>query len=565
MVSFIVVTMGVAGALSFGLAYGPAGLLQGLMIGVLAIAVPVTASDLLTDTLYRGDPLLNSRRVSIVSFVWCLTGGMLLTVFGIVSGFMGRPEILLRGILLTVYSSLSIRMLIFSVFSTRGVVKTAIAIGLQPILMMAGTYLLLPQVWQVAHLTLLTVLAMVLIGPAILLIRLSTWSRGQIRIIPMFRSFVYAWAEQHNEPLEEQLATISESVTLEVDELSFSSDGRCIGNLVAPYIHPGPFRNVGSSCLSTAITEGISCETLVVHGISSHERDMARSRDMKKIVMALNGSVGSVKSGVCTPMVRAEVSGAKASCQIFGSAAFITLTLAPKSHDDIPDTVKERIRDVVQKQGLMAIIADAHNCLDHENFLSEADEKNLVTCAEEAMRRAQGSSVRPFKIGFSRVKPSEWGPDEGMGTCGIGALVVETPAGRNAYVVFDSNNIIQGFREEALGHIVSLGYVEAEVMSSDTHIVNAIGATDRGYHPAGEAMEHEKVLHYIEEILKLAAPTSAEVSHARIVVDDVPIIGVKGIGVLRDLIKSSFRVFIMTAATVLPLSFVTAVAAALLL
>ncbi len=501
MVSFIIVTMGLAGTLSFGLAYGPAGLLQGLIFGVIAIALPVIASDLLTDTLYRGDPLLNSRRVSIVSFVWCLAGGMLLTLLGIFSGFSGKPDILLRGVLLTVYSSVSIRVLIFSVFSTRGFAKTVVAIGIQPLLMMVGTYLLLPQVWQIPPATLLVVLALILVGPAILLIRLSTWSLGQIRIIPMFRGFVYAWAEQQNEQLEDQLATISESVTLEVDELSFYSEERCIGNLVAPYIHPGPFRNVGSSCLSTAITEGVPCETLVVHGISSHESDMTRSRDMERVVSALNWATDPAKSGFCTPMVRAEVSGAKASCQIFGSAAFLTLTLAPKSHDDIPDTVKDRIRDAAQKLGLTAVIADAHNCLDNDDFLSDADAENLVAAAGEAMRKAQVSSAGPFKVGFSRVKPSDWGPDEGMGPCGIGALVVETPAGRNAYVVFDSNNIIQGFREEALTHVASLGFVEAEVMSSDTHIVNAIGATDRGYHPAGEAMEHDKVLQYVGEAL----------------------------------------------------------------
>jgi putative membrane protein len=380
----------------------------------------------------------------------------------------------------------------------------------------------------------------------------------------MFRGFVYAWAEQHNEPLEDQLATISESVTLEVDELSFYSEGRCLGNLVAPYIHPGPFRNVGSSCLSTAITEGVPCETLVVHGISSHESDMARSRDMERVVSALNWAVDPAKSGVCTPMVRAEVSGAKASCQIFGSVAFLTLTLAPKSHDDIPDTVKDRIRDAAQKLGLTAVIADAHNCLDNDDFLSDADTQNLVAAAGEAMRKAQGSSADPFKVGFSRVRPSEWGPDEGMGPCGIGALVVETPAGRNAYIVFDSNNIIQGFREEALTHVASLGFVEAEVMSSDTHIVNAIGATDRGYHPAGEAMEHDKVLQYVGEALKSAVLTPAEVSHNRIALDEVSIIGLKGIGVLRDLVKKSFRVFIRTAVTALPLSFVAAAAAALL-
>jgi putative membrane protein len=565
MVSFILVTMGAAGALSFGLAYGLVGLVQGLIFGVIAIAIPVIASDLFIDTLYRGDPLLNSRRVSIVSFVWCLAGGILLTVLGIVSGFSGRPDVLLRGVMLTVYSSVGIRVLIFSVFSTRGIIRTGISIGLQPLLMMGETYLLLPQVWQVPPTILLTVLALILIGPAILLIRLNRWSFGPIRIIPLFRGFVYAWAEQHNEPLEDQLATISESVRLEVDELSFSSSGVCLGNFVAPYIHPGPFRNVGSSCLSTAITDGVSCETLVVHGISSHERDMVRSRDMERIVSALNESVDLVKSDVCTPMMRAEVSGAKASCQIFGSVALLTLTLAPKSHDDIPDVVKDQIRDAASKQGLTAIIVDAHNCLDSEDFLSETDEKNLVAAADGAMSQAQRSSTSPFKVGFSRVRPSEWGPDEGMGPCGIGALVVETPAGRNAYVIFDSNNIIQGFREEVLGHVSSLGFVEAEVMSSDTHIVNAIGATNRGYHPAGEAMEHGRVLQYIEEALNGSVLTAAEISYARIVVDNVPIIGVKGIGVLRDVVKSSFRVFIRTAAIALPLSFMAAAAAAILL
>jgi putative membrane protein len=565
MISLIFLTMGLAGALSFGLANGPDELILGLIFGVFAIAAPVIVSDLLTDTLYKGDPLLNSRRVSIVSFIWCLAGGILLTVLGTVSGFTERPDVLLRGVLLTVYSSAGIRVLIFSVFSTRGTTKTGIAIGIQPLLLMVGTYLLLPQVWQVAPSILLVVLAMILLGPAILLIRLSRWSFGPIRIIPLFRSFVYAWAVQYNEPLEDQLATISQSVRLEVDEISFSSSERCLGNLVAPYIHPGPFRNVGSSCLSAAITEGIPCETLVVHGISSHERDMARSRDMERIISALNEPTNSLKSGVCTPMVRAEVSGAKASCQIFGETALLTLTLSPKSHDDIPDVVKDRIRDATSNRGLTAVIVDAHNCLDNEDFLSEADEKNLVAAAEEAMSKAQKSSTGPFKVGFSRVRPSEWGPDEGMGSCGIGALVVETFAGRNAYVVFDSNNIIQGFREEVLGHVASMDFVEAELMSSDTHIVNAIGATDRGYHPAGEAMEHSRVLQYVEEALKGVKLSSTEVSFTRVALDNVPIIGVKGIEVLRDVIKTSFSVFIRTAVTALPLSFIAAAAAALLL
>jgi putative membrane protein len=565
LVSFTLVTMGVASSLSFCLAFGPIGLAQGLIFGVMAITAPVIASDLVTETLYRGDPLLNPRRISIISFVWCLAGGALLVVFGILSGFTGRPDLLLRGILLTVYSSVGIRTIIFSVFSTRSLAKTAMAIGFQPLLMLTGTYLFFPQVWQVSPSVLLIILALILLGPVILLIRLRLWSLGPIRIIPLFRGFVYAWAEQYNETLEDQLATISESVRLEADELSFSASEECLGNFVAPYIHPGPFRNVGSSCISTVITDGMSCETLVVHGISSHDRDMVMSRDMERIVSALKEPSNQLKSGICTPMVRAEVSGAKASCQIFGSVALLTLTLSPKSHDDIPDMVKDRVREAASKQGLEAVIVDAHNCLDSEDLIFEVDEKNLIDAAENAMIKAKKSNSGSFNAGFRRIRPSEWGPNEGMGTCGIGVLVVETNAGKNAYIVFDSNNIIQGLREEILARVSSLNFVEAEVMSSDTHMVNAIGATDRGYHPAGEMMEHKKVIQYVEEALKGVELSPAEVSFMRVAVDDVPIIGIKGIEVLRDVVKTSFSVFIRTAAIALPLSFVAAVAAALLL
>jgi putative membrane protein len=167
--------------------------------------------------------------------------------------------------------------------------------------------------------------------------------------------------------------------------------------------------------------------------------------------------------------------------------------------------------------------------------------------------------------GFSRVKPKEWGLDEGMGPCGIGAIVVQTLELKYAYLIFDANNIIQGLREKLLEHVTSLGYVDAEILSSDTHLVNAIGATDRGYHPAGEVMELIKVCHYIEEVLTGVTLTPAMASYARIAVDDVQIIGVKGIELLRMVVKTSFMVFIRTAATALPLTFIAATAAAFLL
>jgi len=445
-----------------------------------------------------------------------------------------------------------------------------LAVGLQPLLMVMATYCLDPDVWRIPFTSLLAVLILILLGPTIILVRISRWnfSYRTLKIIPLFRAFVYAWAEQHSEPFEEQLALVSERARLETDEVMFTdSTGYCIGRVVAPYIHPGPFRNVGSSGLSLAITEGLGggCETLVAHGVSSHERDLVRSADVEKVLSSLRSATMSASSNVCSLMTRGEVSGAKASCQIFGDTALFTLTLSPKSHDDIPDAVKDRVRKTVSQFGLNAVVVDAHNCINDDDLLDEKDVDNLVVAAEEALRKAAEPQRGSFMTGFSSVKPEEWGLDEGMGPCGIGAIVVQTRGLKYAYLIFDANNIIQGLREKLLEHVTSLGYSDAEILSSDTHLVNAIGATDRGYHPAGEVMEIEKVYHYIEEALKGAKITPAQASFARTAVDDVRIIGIKGIELLRSVVKTSFVLFIRTAATALPLTFIAATAAAFLL
>jgi putative membrane protein len=149
-----------------------------------------------------------------------------------------------------------------------------------------------------------------------------------------------------------------------------------------------------------------------------------------------------------------------------------------------------------------------------------------------------------------------------MGPCGIAVVVIKTTAGKNAYIVFDTNNMIPGFREEILTHVSKLGF-NSEAMTSDTHLVNAIGATDRGYHPAGEAMDHSRVLWYVDELLRVETKP-AQAAFTRVAVDGVPIIGHRGIELLRGVVKTSFRVFIRTAATALPLTFLAAIAVTLL-
>ena len=569
MIAITVSALGAVGALCFGLVYGISKTQTGLLFGIIGLAAPMIASDFILGAVYRGDILLTGRRINIISFVWCMTGGAIIIISSLLAALTGLPVYLDRGILLAIAALICLRIVIFGVFSIRGAMVAGLAIGLQPALLMCSSFILRPSVWDNPT-TDAIVLLLAVLGPMVVIGVMSTmrYGGGKIDTLSIFRAFIYAWAEEQNGPLEEILMRISENRTVEVDTLAFSSqsDG-CVGRLVAPYVHPGPFRNVGSSALSLMITRGIEdgCNTLVAHGISNHEWDMARNADMASIVRAMKEAQFSKTSAVCTPIVRAEVKGAKASCQMFGEIALFTLTLSPKSHDDIPDIMKERIREITTAQGIEAIVIDAHNCIDHLDLLDENDVKNLFEAADNAFCIAYNLPQAHFKTGFSLVKPKEWGLKEGQGPCGIGAVVIEDKSAKFAYLVFDSNNMIQGFREKLLEHVKSRGYQDAEALTSDTHLVNAIGVTDRGYSPVGEAMEEGLLFAYVDRALDLAETTPAVVSFNRVKIEAVPVLGANGIELLMGVVKSSFRKFSVTALTAIPLTFLAAALTAFLL
>ena len=98
---------------------------------------------------------------------------------------------------------------------------------------------------------------------------------------------------------------------------------------------------------------------------------------------------------------------------------------------------------------------------------------------------------------------------------------------KTAYVIIDGNNMISGLREKILAALASMGFEESEVFTTDTHAVSAIVTGQRGYHPVGEAMDHEVLIRYICEVAK-KAESNLETSTAgflRLVVPQVRVIG----------------------------------------
>jgi putative membrane protein len=153
----------------------------------------------------------------------------------------------------------------------------------------------------------------------------------------------------------------------------------------------------------------------------------------------------------------------------------------------------------------------------------------MKEAAAMCLEKAASMKQEPFEVGASTVMPREFTLIDGMGTGGITAVVVNVSHQKAAYVVIDGNNMVSGLREKILSSLVSIGFDEAEVFTTDTHSVSAIVLGKRGYHPVGEVMNHERLIKYIREAAQkaLSSLERAKAGYREISVPGVRVIGEK--------------------------------------
>jgi putative membrane protein len=543
--------------------------LDGVLHGLIGLALPLLTSDLLVLPLFRGEVLLNPRRFTILTYASSIIYLLTMVPSTAIGEATGHPEFHFMGILFAAGVSALLRHMVIRVFSVASAWRNVLAAFLQPALI----FFLTTYFFGVDSRSLMkgvTAFSILVASVELILWVMGRWEGGDhdVELIPLFRAFILAWAEDLNGPLEEQITRIGEERDLGVDSLVFQNEkGGCNAAFVVPYIHPGPFRNVGSSGLPVVIVdrvkEELGCEALVAHGISTHERDLTRSDDNDRVAEALAMDLLSPDSAAsASPMVWAERAGARASCQLFGDAALVTLSLSPKSYDDLPNELREMIVGSAGEMGLDAVVVDSHNSI-RLGGLEDYDPGDLHDAAIEAMRRAAGTPRQPFSVGAARVVPIEWGLDDGLGPCGIAALAVRLEGGQtSSYIVVDGNNMLSGLREKILGAVRALGVDEAEVMTSDIHLVNAVGKTTRGYHPIGERIDDGQFIGYVVEAVEKALSRLGRsgARHAHTVIPGLTVLGSGGLSTLSDVLESGFGLFKKTGLTVMPMAYLLSVA-----
>ena len=546
-----ILCIGIVGLSTFALFQSVDGLINSLFFGISLFAVTILVDYVISKIVLR-DPIYVLRRtVALSLFGWLFW--LFFIILGVALGTMFNFWWWIKLCLLGFAAVLTLRFVVFLATSSVGILRRLLASLLQPFLCVIAFMVF----WtRLASINPLRVLPFLLISPIacyasafmfiFIIDRLGQRIYG-VPSLPIFRAFMLNWVVALNAPFEELLEKLGENEDVEVSFLKFDSS-KPKAAIIVPLVHPGPFKNIGSSLLPSMLKrefeKKFSCDACVPLGILGHELDLASQAQNHKIIDQVIASAEfEASADKATPFVKVTDGGVTAVCQVFGKTAFLSFTLAPKTTEDLPQELGRVVREEAEKCGLdCAVVVNAHNSIDDTESMEESLEA-LRAVASNCLKKAVSLPSKPFEVGAATVFPKEFSLKDGMGPGGITTIVVKVAEQKSAYVVIDGNNMISGLREKILSALASIGFDESEVFTTDTHAVSAVVLGRRGYHPVGEVMSHETLIGYIKEAAK-AAVASLESCRAgcnRVVVPKVRVIGQARLESLSLLVDTALK------------------------
>lgn len=531
-------------------------IIVGTVQGASILFVPIVLSAVLVCPLMRNEIVWDRRRLFALSFLCMLFLSVAYIIGAVLYRFTNLSIIISIGFIFGASAIFMLRLLVFRATTELSIFRSFITAISQPLFCVAAFLLfemftLYPRITEKAIMFTIT---LTVFGAATLL---YLWLVDRpilkglgLRGLRFFYGFLLDWIENKPDVLEENFENIGETTSLPVLTLLFQTSGTLSSVLVAPNIHPGPFKTVGSSEMPSIIvkeiTEKTGAVTSVAHAPSTHGQNLVSAKEIKKVLKTVENSLSqSNLVSKTSQFVTHTEDEVKISCQIFGDLALLIVTLSPISFDDINLELGEQVRKAAISEGIKdAFLIDAHNCggdVLTPILPNTETAKKMINAAKTAVKKSKSKMSRNIKAYAVQTPPGTFDKWEDIGPTGITVHVVEVENQKTAYIIIDGNNMIPGLREKILDAVKKAGIDEAEVMTSDTHILNAVTLTPRGYNAVGEVGDHKKIVTTILNMIKEASEKlqPAKVAYSIKNAEKIKIIGEKQMETLTtQIIKS---------------------------
>jgi len=271
--------------------------------------------------------------------------------------------------------------------------------------------------------------------------------------------FMAQWFYESKE-LEEAFEKVGESVKTIVGGVSFSF-GKEKKNIVVPYVHFGPFGNLGGSAFPSLISKKIG-ESVVLHGTATHDFNPISDEESEKILRVVKNSRGEKSETVELRM--GEYGKAKAYALVFGNSGIISVTRAPHTTEDIAFGLGLSIMGTAEKYLEKALVVDMHNSDVEEITSFDAGSPEGFEYMKAVEKALQGEGKKnKLKAGFFSFYPS----NPVIGGNGVQVFVISSSP-LFVGIVFDANGISRRMKES----------VEKKVREKYPNLVVCIYTTD---------------------------------------------------------------------------------------
>ncbi|WP_435360610.1 DUF2070 family protein [Haloarchaeobius sp. DFWS5] len=532
--------------------------LEDLWQGVFFIGVPTFAASVLTSLVDRRlGGQLTANRASLLALlceilvvVFLVLGGVAAFVFSLDQNFVF--DVLYVGLA----SVFAFRLLVVAAISQHSIPKAAIPASIQTLaagallFVYSGTlryvdaggpildaYLSRPQKGPAS-------LGPVLPGDFVILAFLCAayglavwlflviidrpWKRSLgVSILDFLGGFIGHIAEGTRE-LEDFFEELGEEALVPVTVLSFErADGSEKARFVLPMIHPGPIGEIGGGNLPKRVADSAAGLAFPPHATAGHDFNLVTEREVDTIVDRATEAYERIEFGdTASESVRTQVGDAKMLAQAFGDDLLLVSTHAPVFADDVDYAVGLSTAAEARVAGFEdVILVDAHNCNnrlqgDDLGHVTPGSQRSfdMMQAASKAAEALADAPQSPVTVGTAWDETA-WEPDDGIGPLGVRVACVTAGEQTTAYVLVDGNNMEPGLRERLIDHLPD-EVDNAEMMTTDTHIVNRVEASNQ----VGESLDMGELVEVVcdltEEALddREAATVGMASEHARVTV-----------------------------------------------
>jgi len=324
----------------------------------------------------------------------------------------------------------------------------------------------------------LTGVAVAIVEAYVLHARKTLAPYGGLELVTAYLSYALT---RDKGALERVLLKLSRERRVPVYALDLFDERGAWGTVVVPHVHPGPFRDIGSSRLPSLVVEaarkrGLEC--VVLHGASTHGEDLVSELDAARVAEAAASLLGEALCEGRALGLGASSDGVTRAIALALESGW-SLVFVERLNggmEDVPLQLAEEVGDRV-------VLVDLHNSFDDPRpspSPGDAVGRSIIANARAAIEVARTNACSGWSAGIASAQ-GKW--NEEVGSAGVSVLALTRENCSLLVAVYDANNALRSFRDRFY-ELAAGSCAIVLLATSDTHELTGSRAGST-YRPLG--------------------------------------------------------------------------------